>query len=699
MRTSPALLRNAKTKRLAAITAGAALLASGALAVPALATPDTKPPNPRALIAAAGESLIAVPDVEYIPQTEDSYMYSTMKKAREPFDVADYGFVEEEYFLSGTANVYEETGRAGVARVAEKGWEYTNNIMVRRPANAEDASGVVIVDILNASNGYPGEDHWRRMYDWCLDTGCTYIGLTSKPIQVDSLHHFDAERYAPLSWDVPGAEPRTPYTAQPGSFNAMMIIEGAEEGLAWDITTQLGNLLNENPSAIIGDIEPEVTILAGQSQSGIYLNTYTTYFDAALDRLNDEPVWDAYLNSVGGTPIRPLRQGDKPGFVTIPNTELQLSVPMITIDSEADFGLFGEAGLGAQEQQELRRHWQIPASPHTWSASPVIPANEELLKAGRLARDEVTPEWLLKQNPYPLEAPILAAIEALDKWVRTGEPAADSGYLAIEDGALARDEMGNAVGGVRYALNRYPLGRIAVLRPGDMQGVVEVLSRAEFAEMYGTRAEYMALLEAGLAEDMAAGYLTERGREYFLERAGWLLDRIESGEGDPGATDAGDIPVTAVIPGGDEEGTDPEEPGYLVLSISDGGLVLDGARNAGDRLRLGGTLPEVSVTDTRGDELRWVVTGQSNDLRASDAATVRAENLGWEPFLVSGDATPGAIVNALLSGGPGLAVPATLGAGGQGTSALAADVRLEVPVDTKAGTYTGGLTVSLFPQD
>ena len=161
-----------------------------------------------------------------------------------------------------------------------------------------------------------------------------------------------------------------------------------------------------------------------------------------------------------------------------------------------------------------------------------------------------------------------------------------------------------------------------------------------------------------------------------------------------------DIPVTAQIPARGEG-----EPGALVLSVADGSLALGNARNAGDRLRLAGTLPQVSVTDTRAAG-GWTVTGQSSDLTADDARTVRAANLGWAPFVVDGAATPGLRVASTMSGGAGLAAPATLGSGAvagagavAGTSVLGADVELEVPVDTKAGSYAGAVTVSLFPVD
>lgn len=161
------------------------------------------------------------------------------------------------------------------------------------------------------------------------------------------------------------------------------------------------------------------------------------------------------------------------------------------------------------------------------------------------------------------------------------------------------------------------------------------------------------------------------------------------------ASSEGDIPVEAEIPTlGDDEG--PE--GALALSVAPGTTELGNARNAGDRLRLSGVLPTVSVTDSRADGA-WAVTGQSSDLAADDAV-VRAERLGWAPFVAAGKAVPGTKVESSLSGGPGLAVPATLGSGSErGTAELAADVTLEVPVDTKAGAYAGAITVSLFPQD
>ena len=209
---------------------------------------------------------------------------------------------------------------------------------------------------------------------------------------------------------------------------------------------------------------------------------------------------------------------------------------------------------------------------------------------------------------------------------------------------------------------------------------------------------------AGWESKAADGWLGAIGEVRLVDRPltadQWLTARA-SGTPTPGA---GDIPVTAEIPGLGAPGT-PGESGALVLSVAPGSVDLGDARNRGDRLALTGVLPAVTVTDTRADG-GWTVTGRSSDLAGTgtaQGATVRAAHLGWAPHLVdaaSAQATPGARVAPAPAGGPGLAAPARLASGsGLGSATLGADLELQVPVDTKAGGYAGALTVSLFPED
>lgn len=162
------------------------------------------------------------------------------------------------------------------------------------------------------------------------------------------------------------------------------------------------------------------------------------------------------------------------------------------------------------------------------------------------------------------------------------------------------------------------------------------------------------------------------------------------------------IPVEAVIPEG--------EDGVLAMTVADFGdaVQLSAPENTGDRLRFTGALPEVTVSDSRTSEQAgqggWAVTGQS-DAFTSAGQSISAAHLGWTPQVLTPrpGLVPGAAVGTALDGGPGLAVPARLASadaqGRYGTASVGAALRLEVPVGTQPGTYTGMLTVSLFPSD
>jgi len=210
---------------------------------------------------------------------------------------------------------------------------------------------------------------------------------------------------------------------------------------------------------------------------------------------------------------------------------------------------------------------------------------------------------------------------------------------------------------------------------------------------------------------------------HTYERAGSYTARLIAVDSE-GTRDWTSVAVTPTVPGdgggdgGDTAGipiraTVPElgggEPGSLALSVADFGEVVDLGRalNSGDRFRFAGELPTVSVTDSRvarSVQDGWTVSGQSSDL-THESGWLSAAHLGWVPGQL-GDkvgVTPGDAVATALSGGPGLALPATLasalGEGRLGTTELGADLELEVPVDAPAGDYASTLTLSLFPVD
>lgn len=358
MRIRPSSPRNRRIIAAAlALPLSAALVAS--LAVPAGAAPapsENKRHSKTKLDNAIRSSLRAVPKIEGpIPQNSTSYAYNTMKKAKQPYDVATKGYVEEEFFLSGTANVYDL--KDGKVVVATKAVPYVNRILVRRPADRAKSSGVVLLDIYNASNGFDVEDHWRRLGDHTMANGDTYIGVTSKPINVDALKNFDPKRYAKLTWNLsgkpdPNRKPLIADPKNPTAFNPHQSIPGTEEGLAWDIITQTGNALRANPKQLLGGQKTSSLLLIGQSQSGIYLNTWTNHFHSLVAKARGKNLFDGYLNSVGARNERPIRQDGK-GLAMVPASDAHdFDVPFITVTAEGDYTLFPPGTHHGREDAE-----------------------------------------------------------------------------------------------------------------------------------------------------------------------------------------------------------------------------------------------------------------------------------------------------------------------------------------------------------
>ncbi|GAA2008256.1 hypothetical protein [Microbacterium ulmi] len=158
------------------------------------------------------------------------------------------------------------------------------------------------------------------------------------------------------------------------------------------------------------------------------------------------------------------------------------------------------------------------------------------------------------------------------------------------------------------------------------------------------------------------------------------------------------------------------EPGVLALSVADDSTTLTEDGSTDVVRQFTGTLPLVTVTDTRtGDEIPdgafWAVVGSASaflNQTAPDAAPIGADHLGWEPALVQGEGeafiSVGDDVQTVLDGDRGLvnqellflADSAADAAAAGGTWSANANLFLRVPATVTPGSYTSVLTLSLF---
>ncbi|WP_265520954.1 hypothetical protein [Oerskovia flava] len=158
------------------------------------------------------------------------------------------------------------------------------------------------------------------------------------------------------------------------------------------------------------------------------------------------------------------------------------------------------------------------------------------------------------------------------------------------------------------------------------------------------------------------------------------------------------------------------EPGVLAFSVASNAVTLTENGSDEEVRQFTGTLPEVTVTDTRTaeeipDGAAWAVLGSASDFTSGDDV-IGAEHLGWTPNLLEGDedglVSEGEEVVTVLDEAtqPGNNVGlvdqelliSTFDSGevAGGEFSVNADLFLRTPADVAGGSYSSTLTLSLF---
>lgn len=156
-----------------------------------------------------------------------------------------------------------------------------------------------------------------------------------------------------------------------------------------------------------------------------------------------------------------------------------------------------------------------------------------------------------------------------------------------------------------------------------------------------------------------------------------------------------------------EDITTTVQAGALVISVDNPHVTLPSpVLNAdGDLLTTAGKINPVTLTDTRAGNPGWSVSGQVSDFSDVGTHAINGQNLGWTPNVVDKSTaqtvTAGSPVAAAHGVAPGDAGTAGLKSSrslatgtGLGTAHFGADLALNVPTSTVAGTYTATLTLT-----
>ena len=131
-------------------------------------------------LLAAGTAFAAskVPGARALPITADSYPFGAADHTRVPTDLKALGYVEEEFMVAGTSNVYDWPG-PGPAVIRTASVPYVTRVLIRRPADKARFSGTVIVEMLNPSNLFDLNLGWAISGKQIVRNGDAWVGITA----------------------------------------------------------------------------------------------------------------------------------------------------------------------------------------------------------------------------------------------------------------------------------------------------------------------------------------------------------------------------------------------------------------------------------------------------------------------------------------------------------------------------------------
>jgi hypothetical protein len=434
------------------------------------------------------------------------------------YDVADLGYLAQEFFVSGTAASYsaignlDADGRWTVAAAREA--DYTTRIVVLTPKDASTFNGTVLVEWLNVSGGIDAPAVWFMAHREILREGYAYVAVSAQEIGVQR-----GEGRAVLDMSLKTQDPvRYGSLHHPG------------DAFSYDVFSQVGLLIRTGGSdGVLGSLAPKTVLAVGESQSAMYLTTYVN----AVDPLAG--VYDGFLVHSRFAPSAPLEGAVMPDSVRF---RPDLRVPVLVIITETD--LLGGPRLAyytARQADDARlRVWEIPGTAHadnyTIQVAPIDTGSAPLsaivaayaptttLMGAQVAR----PINFGPQHHYVVQA----ALAALRRWVRTGEQAPSAQRIELSATDPPRpllDEHGLARGGVRTPWVDVPMARTSGL--GDqvdfmasLFGSGEVFDAATLATLYpGGVDEYLRHFQGALDRAVQSGFIVAADRQEILELA------------------------------------------------------------------------------------------------------------------------------------------------------------------------------------
>jgi hypothetical protein len=461
-----------------------------------------------------------------------------------PFDVADFGYSQEEYFYSGTAKAYGTVDPPAA---------YETRMLVYRPIDPAKFSGNVIVEWNNVTSQMDGPADFTWVFPQIFARGDAYVeisaqqagicglGLTGEPVV--SVQHLSIGDLTSASLSPAACTPVSLKGWDPVRY-ARLFDPGDQ--YSYDMFSQGAQaVLHPKGISPLGTLPIKKIIAIGESQSAIELDDYLIGGADAAAKVFDGFVMDADAHSVAVPP--------------------SYRVPVLQV--------WGEESAQPVESTSGPNHviWEVAGAPHIdheglytllqWlesdlTSAPPISLQQE--QAFEEANDNYGQEGLglsatcAGDTEFPRRYVMDAAVSDMETWVDTGTPApsapslvftalgqavqqlpvADSNLflpflpfeyvnavaLGLSPLALVRDSNGNAIGGLRLPVMTVPVA--SYFGPECLLlGTSTALLPTELRQLYPTHADYVAKMVTATWTAVADRYMTPADGINLLQMA------------------------------------------------------------------------------------------------------------------------------------------------------------------------------------
>lgn len=423
-----------------------------------------------------------------------------------------YGYTEDEYFISGDAVAYPsaepltEDGRWAAEPISATK-PYKTRMIVRHPVDPADFNGTVVVEWLNVTAGRDADPEFGYLADELLSQGYAYAAVSAQRIGVEP---------GGLGIEVPGAIPEALQPLKDWDPERYGELDHPGDTWSYDIYTQVTRALFDRAAdAPMGGLVVDRALAVGESQSAYRLATYVNAVQPVTN------LFDGFLIHARGRGAADL--GDDPSqkspsrVLIRPDTE----VPVLQVESETDLEQLGFVGARQDDTDQVRT-WEIAGAAHADQST-----LDYAIKAGRRWTDAKLDlsSSCGTINDGPQEPVLQAAFAALDTWVDDGTLPTKSPRMTTDDaGAIVRDDDGLAEGGIRTPAVDAPIATLSGTNPTpivicSLFGSSTPFTPEQLAAHYPDHDAYVTAVTKSADAAVADGFLQQATADALIAEA------------------------------------------------------------------------------------------------------------------------------------------------------------------------------------